>query len=77
MIARFHMIQRGAYTMPNTIETRADVLAVIYALAQSQGSYGRLLRALYEADEVEADCWLDEMAEMCDTPLDLVLFLEG
>ncbi len=55
---------------------REKVLEIIESLARSQGFYGRLLEALYMADEDEANDWLDQFGDCADV-VDVVMRIEG
>lgn len=55
---------------------REKVLEIIEGLAHSQGFYGRLLEALYMADEDEANDWLDQFGDCADV-VDVVMRIEG
>ena len=58
--------------------TRDDILDAIRMLAQSQGFYGRLLVAIYDADDTARDEFLDTLeGQHFNDILDLVMFLEG
>lgn len=57
--------------------TRDDILDAIRTLARSQGFYGRLLDAIYEADDDARDEFLDTLEDQhFNDMLDLVMFLE-
>lgn len=57
--------------------TRNDILDAIRTLARSQGFYGRLLDAIYEADDDARDEFLDTLEDQhFNDTLDLVMFLE-
>lgn len=53
-----------------------EVLKTIKDLASSQGFYGRLLRALEEADENARDEWLGQFSD-CKDSVDVILKIEG
>ncbi len=55
---------------------REEVLDLIKKLAHSQGFYGRLLEALYMAEEDEANEWLDQFWDCADT-IDVIMRIEG
>lgn len=53
-----------------------EVLDLIKELSKGQGVYGRLLRALNEADEDDRNEFLDSF-EDCRDSLDVILRIEG
>lgn len=55
---------------------REQVLEIIEDLAHSQGLYGRLLKALFMADEDDANEWLDQFGDCADV-VDVVMRIEG
>lgn len=63
----------------NEIKTiRERVLNLIRTLARSQGSYGRLLAAITEAEDNGEDLseWYAQFAG-CKDPVDIILAIEG
>lgn len=60
---------------------REQILDTIRKLAQSQGSYGRLYRAIMELKEDDFDAYEDAMSELEEldfkSAADLVLYIEG
>ena len=57
--------------------TRDDILDAIRTLARSQGFYGRLLTAIYEADDDARDEFLGTLEDQhFNDVVDLVMFLE-
>lgn len=58
---------------------REMVIETIENLAMSQGSYGRLLRALEELQDRDPDRYEEVMTvfERCSDPVDLIMMIEG
>jgi hypothetical protein len=70
---------KGETTMTKTIMTRESILGGIQTLANSQGSYGRLLAALKDPNrEEQADAFFAACEEQGFTDIvDFILWLEG
>ena len=56
---------------------REQILDTFRSLAQSQGSYGRLLDYIYSMEESERDRYLSHLEQQkFREPVDLILYLE-
>ena len=56
---------------------RKDILALFKSLAQSQGFYGRVLRAIEDANEdAREEFWQKMEAQKFTDDLEVVLFME-
>lgn len=55
-----------------------EIIELIKRLAQSQGSYGRMLRSIEELDEEDTNKLIEVLeAQNFQAPIDFIMWVEG